>query len=107
MNTGIMPFNTRIINNKLSISNFEIARLFGINATVVANALNDFSAQAGQSDAVYIEHSDLLPPTHFAFAPAFRAFAAAFLANATFDQTQVYNVIMALELKLSAVGQVA
>ena len=107
MNTGIMPFNTRIINNKLSISNFEIARLFGINAAVVANALNDFSEQAGQSDTVYTEHAELLPPTNFAFAPAFRAFAAAFLADATFDQTQVYNVITALELRLGSVGEVA
>lgn len=100
-------FNTHIINKSVCISHFEIARIFGVNAAVVAHALDSFALQNGQSSTVFVAPSDVLPRPRFAFAPAFRAFAAAFLADATFDQTQVYNVIMALELKLSTMGQVA
>jgi hypothetical protein len=100
-------FNTHIINKSVCISHFEIARIFGVNAALVAHALDSFALQNGQSSTVFVAPSDVLPLARFALAPAFRAFAAALLSDVMFDQTQVSNVIAALELKLSDVEQVS
>ena len=98
-------FNTHIINKSVCISHFEIARIFGVNAAVVAHALDSFALQNGQSSTVFVAPSDVLPRPRFAFAPAFRAFASAFLSDS--DQGLVDVVITALECQFEKVGEVA
>lgn len=98
---GVLPFSTRIINQKLTISHLEISRIFGVNATFVSDLLMQFSSLEGQKRTVFVDSTGLLPPTRYAFAPAFRAIVP-HLPDA--DLASV--VLTALEVKLCSVGEV-